>query len=48
MSDPTHWVVAQMPQDAAIRCQSPYHWAAAYGLAALLVIVLWRLRLASR
>ena len=31
-------VVAQMPADPAIACQSPYHWAAAYGLAALLLI----------
>ena len=35
-----HQVLAQMPQDAAIRCQSPYHWAAAYGLAAALLVVL--------
>ena len=35
-------VLAQMPQDPAIRCQSPYHWAAAYGLAALLLILLSR------
>jgi adenine/guanine/hypoxanthine permease len=34
------WVLAQMPVDPAIRCQSPYHWAAAYGLAALLLILL--------
>jgi adenine/guanine/hypoxanthine permease len=33
-------VLAQMPQDVAIRCQSPYHWAAAYGLAAILLIAL--------
>jgi AGZA family xanthine/uracil permease-like MFS transporter len=35
-----HQVLAHMPQDAAIRCQSPYHWAAAYGLAAVLLVVL--------
>jgi adenine/guanine/hypoxanthine permease len=33
-------VVARMAQDPAILCQSPYHWAAAYGLAAALLIVL--------
>jgi hypothetical protein len=33
-------VLAQMPQDPAIRCQSPYHWAAAYALAAILLLVL--------
>jgi len=33
-------VLAQMPSDPAILCQSPYHWAAAYGLAALLLVVL--------
>jgi AGZA family xanthine/uracil permease-like MFS transporter len=34
------WVLAQMPRDPSIRCQSPYHWAAAYGLAALLLLLL--------
>jgi AGZA family xanthine/uracil permease-like MFS transporter len=33
-------VFAQMPADPAIRCQSPFHWAAAYGLAAGLLVVL--------
>jgi adenine/guanine/hypoxanthine permease len=33
-------VFTAMPHDAAIRCQSPYHWAAAYALAAALLIVL--------
>jgi AGZA family xanthine/uracil permease-like MFS transporter len=33
-------VVARMSRDPAILCQSPYHWAAAYGLAAVLLIVL--------
>jgi AGZA family xanthine/uracil permease-like MFS transporter len=33
----------QMPTDAAIRCQSPYHWAAAYVLAALVLVVLYSL-----
>ena len=33
-------VLAEMNQDPAILCQSPYHWAAAYGLAALLLILL--------
>ena len=33
-------VLAQMPQDPAILCQSPYHWTAAYGLAAVLLVVL--------
>jgi len=37
-------VLAQMPDNPAILCQSPYHWAAAYGLAALLLIVLTLLR----
>ncbi|MGA2620542.1 MAG: permease [Thermoguttaceae bacterium] len=37
-------VVARMAPAAAIRCQSPFHWAAAYGLAAavLLLLALWR------
>lgn len=35
-----HEVYAQMPADDAIRCQSPFHWAAAYGLCALLLVVL--------
>ena len=35
-----HTVFAQMPADPAILCQSPYHWAAAYGLAAGLLVVL--------
>jgi AGZA family xanthine/uracil permease-like MFS transporter len=30
-------IVARMPADAATLCQSPYHWAAAYGLAAVLL-----------
>ena len=33
-------VLAQMSAAPAIRCQSPYHWAAAYALAAMLLIVL--------
>lgn len=33
-------VLAQMSPEPAIRCQSPYHWAAAYGLAALLLVLL--------
>jgi AGZA family xanthine/uracil permease-like MFS transporter len=33
-------VFAQMPQDPAILCQSPFHWAAAYALAAGLLVVL--------
>ncbi len=33
-------VWAQMSQEPGIRCQSPYHWAAAYALAALLLIFL--------
>ena len=36
---PQH-VLAQMSHDVAIRCQSPYHWAAAYALAAALLMVL--------
>jgi AGZA family xanthine/uracil permease-like MFS transporter len=31
-------VVARMPPDAATMCQSPYHWAAAYGLAAAVLV----------
>jgi adenine/guanine/hypoxanthine permease len=33
-------IFAQMPDDPAILCQSPFHWAAAYGLAAGLLVVL--------
>lgn len=33
-------VYAQLPDDPAILCQSPYHWAAAYGLMAGLLLVL--------
>jgi AGZA family xanthine/uracil permease-like MFS transporter len=33
-------VLAQMPGDPAILCQSPYHWTAAYGLAAILMVIL--------
>jgi AGZA family xanthine/uracil permease-like MFS transporter len=33
-------VLSQMSPEPAIRCQSPYHWAAAYGLAALLLMLL--------
>jgi len=40
-------VLAQMPHDPAILCQSPYHWTAAYGLAALLLVALSRLPCAS-
>jgi AGZA family xanthine/uracil permease-like MFS transporter len=40
---PQH-VLAQMSQQPAIRCQSPYHWAAAYALAAALLLVLHLLR----
>ena len=40
---PQH-VLAQMSQEPAIRCQSPYHWAAAYALAALLLILLHLVR----
>lgn len=39
-----HWVFSQMPQDAAIRCQSPYHWTFAYILAALLLTIFWSFR----
>ena len=35
-----HTVYAQMPADPAILCQSPYHWCAAYGLAAGLLAML--------
>jgi adenine/guanine/hypoxanthine permease len=41
----TVWV--QMPTDAAIRCQSPYHWAAAYVIAALVLAALASLRTTS-
>ncbi len=34
------YVVAQMSAEPAVLCQSPYHWAAAYGLAAGLLILL--------
>jgi len=35
-----HRVFALMPEAPAIRCQSPYHWAAAYVLAAAIAITL--------
>jgi len=35
-------VVRQLGQEPAILCQSPYHWAAAYGIAAGLLIVFRR------
>lgn len=35
-----HHVLAQMPTDPAIRCQSPFHWTAAYALAAVLMVFL--------
>jgi len=35
-----HQVFALMPPDTAIRCQSPYHWAAAYALASAVLIAL--------
>jgi adenine/guanine/hypoxanthine permease len=41
-------VYAQMPADPAIRCQSPYHWAAAYVLAALLLLAISRYPTAKR
>lgn len=34
-------VVAQMPQDPACLCQSPYHWMAAYLIGAGLFCLLW-------
>lgn len=37
-----------MPQDTAIRCQSPYHWAAAYVLAATLLVFLHLLQTPGR
>lgn len=33
-----HTVLAQMPDHPAILCQSPYHWAGAYALAAILLV----------
>lgn len=42
-SAPVAWpsqVLAQLPEDARFRCQSPYHWAAAYLLCAALLLVL--------
>jgi AGZA family xanthine/uracil permease-like MFS transporter len=35
-----NWVFAQMPQELAIRCQSPFHWTVAYTLAAVLLVLL--------
>jgi AGZA family xanthine/uracil permease-like MFS transporter len=35
-----HEVYAQMPDADAIRCQSPFHWAAAYGLCAIMLVLL--------
>ena len=43
---PQH-VLSQMSQEPAIRCQSPYHWAAAYALAAALLILLHLLLMAT-
>jgi AGZA family xanthine/uracil permease-like MFS transporter len=40
---PQH-VLAQMSPEPAIRCQSPYHWAAAYALAAALLVLLHLVR----
>jgi AGZA family xanthine/uracil permease-like MFS transporter len=37
-------VLAQLPDDARFRCQSPYHWAAAYFLCAVLLLALSLLR----
>jgi adenine/guanine/hypoxanthine permease len=39
-------VLAQMSTEPAIRCQSPYHWAIAYALAAALLLTLHVLHLA--
>jgi AGZA family xanthine/uracil permease-like MFS transporter len=36
-------VVARMPHDPAILCQTPYHWAAAYVLSAVVLILLSRM-----
>ncbi len=36
---PQH-IVPLMSSDPAVRCQSPYHWAAAYGLAAVMLVIL--------
>jgi len=41
-------VLAQMSPEPAIRCQSPYHWATAYALAALLLVALHVVRNHSR
>jgi CPA2 family monovalent cation:H+ antiporter-2 len=35
-------VLAQLPEDARFRCQSPYHWAGAYALSAALLLGLSR------
>lgn len=37
-------VFAQMPANPAILCQSPYHWAVAYALSALVLVVLSQIR----
>jgi AGZA family xanthine/uracil permease-like MFS transporter len=50
-SAPVAWpgqVLAQLPQDARFRCQSPYHWAAAYLLCAALVLGLACFRTPTR
>ena len=44
---PQH-VFCLLPPDAAIRCQSPYHWAAAYTLAAVLLLLLLLFRSRSQ
>jgi AGZA family xanthine/uracil permease-like MFS transporter len=41
-------ILAQMDPSPAIRCQSPYHWAAAYLLAAMLLLVLQKSRKENR
>jgi hypothetical protein len=41
-------VLAQLPDDARFRCQSPYHWAAAYLLCAALVLGLACFRTPTR
>jgi AGZA family xanthine/uracil permease-like MFS transporter len=43
VSLPSH-VWAQLPEDARFRCQSPYHWAAAYFLSAALLLGLMLFR----
>lgn len=42
------YVLSKMPPDDAIRCQSPYHWTAAYLLAAVILVLLYLFQAVGR